>query len=74
MNDMIKLTITSNEADQRLDRFLKKYMKRASLSAIYKMIRKDIKVNGKRAKEDTQLKEGDELALYMTEEKLEELV
>ncbi len=73
MNDMIKLTITSNEADQRLDRFLKKYMKRASLSAIYKMIRKDIKVNGKRAKEDTQLKEGDELALYMTEEKLAEL-
>lgn len=70
---MIKITITSNEADQRLDRFLKKYMKRASLSAIYKMIRKDIKVNGKRAKEDTQLKEGDELALYMTEEKLEEL-
>lgn len=73
MNDMIKITITANEADQRLDRFLKKYMKRASLSAIYKMIRKDIKVNGKRAKEDTQLKEGDELALYMTEEKLAEL-
>ncbi len=73
MNDMIKLTITVNEADQRLDRFLKKYMKRASLNAIYKMIRKDIKVNGKRAKEDTQLKEGDELALYMTEEKLAEL-
>lgn len=73
MNDMIKITITANEADQRLDRFLKKYMKRASLSAIYKMIRKDVKVNGKRAKEDTQLKEGDELALYMTEEKLAEL-
>ena len=70
---MIKITITTNEADQRLDRFLKKYMKRASLSAIYKMIRKDVKLNGKRAKEDTQLREGDELALYMTEEKLAEL-
>ncbi len=70
---MIKITITANEADQRLDRFLKKYMKRASLSAIYKMIRKDVKLNGKRAKEDTQLREGDELALYMTEEKLAEL-
>ena len=34
---------------------------------------KDIKINGKRAKEDTQLKEGDELALYMSEEKLAEL-
>lgn len=70
---MIKITITANEADQRLDRFLKKYFKRASLSAIYKMIRKDIKVNGKRAKEDTQLKDGDELSLYMSEEKLAEL-
>lgn len=70
---MIKITITANEADQRLDRFLKKYMKRAPLSAIYKMIRKDIKVNGKRAKEDTQLCEGDELTLYIPEEKLSEL-
>lgn len=70
---MVKIIITSNEADQRLDRFLKKYLKKAPLSAIYKMIRKDVKVNGKRAKEDTMLAEGDELALYMTEEKLAEL-
>lgn len=70
---MIKITITANEAEQRLDRFLKKYLKRAPLSAIYKMIRKDVKLNGKRAGEDTQLKEGDELSLYITEEKLQEL-
>ena len=73
MKSMIKITITPNEADQRLDRFLKKYFKRASLSAIYKMIRKDIKLNGKRAKEDTMLRDGDELSLYMTEEKMAEL-
>lgn len=70
---MVKLIISSNEADQRLDRFLKKYLRKASLSAIYKIIRKDLKLNGKRAKEDTMLREGDELALYMTEEKLAEL-
>jgi len=73
MKSMVKLTVSNNEANQRLDRFLRKYFKKASLSAIYKMIRKDIKVNGKRAKEDTMLNEGDELTLYMSEEKIKEL-
>ena len=70
---MIKVEITSNDGGQRLDRFLKKYLKRAPLSAIYKIIRKDLKLNGKRAKEDTLLKEGDELVLYMDEQRFEEL-
>lgn len=70
---MVKIRINSNDAGQRLDRFLKKYLKRAPLSAIYKIIRKDLKLNGKRAKEDTVLSEGDELALYISEERLEEL-
>ena len=70
---MVKLTITENEADQRLDRFLRKYFRRASLSFIYRMIRKDIKLNGRRAGEDTILKAGDEMTVYMTEEKFREL-
>lgn len=70
---MIKLTIKENEANQRLDRFLRKYFKKAPLSAIYKMIRKDIKVNGKRVKNDTLLVLNDEVSLYMTEEKFKEL-
>jgi len=65
---MIRITITENEENQRLDRFLKKYFKNAALSHIYKMIRKDVKVNGKRTAIDTVLKLGDELALYITEE------
>ena len=65
---MIKITISSNEENQRLDRFLKKYFKNAPLSYIYKMIRKNIKVNGKRASEDTLLALGDELSLYISEE------
>ena len=47
---MIKLIITENQANQRLDRFLKKYYAKAPLSMIYRMIRKDVKLNGKRAK------------------------
>lgn len=69
---MIKLSINENDAGQRLDRFLKKYLKRAPLSAIYRIIRKDLKINGKRGKEDTVLREGDELALYMSREQLDE--
>ena len=70
---MVKIQITENDAGQRLDRFLKKYLKRAPLSAIYKIIRKDLKVNGKRAKEDTLLAEGDELTFYLSQENLDEM-
>ena len=70
---MIKLEIKENDANQRLDRFLKKFFRKASLSMIYKMIRKDIKVNGKRVKEYTLLMSGDELNLYMSEEQFAEL-
>lgn len=71
---MVKITIGENEAGQRLDRFLRKYLKRESLSGIYRIIRQDLKVNGKRAREDRRLAEGDELVLYMSEEQLQELV
>ena len=70
---MVKIQITENDAGQRLDRFLKKYLKRAPLSAIYKIIRKDLKVNGRRAKEDTLLAEGDELTFYLSQENLDEM-
>lgn len=65
---MINLTITENEDNQRLDRFLKKYFKSAPLSYIYKLIRKDVKLNGKRAKIETMLVFGDELTIYVSEE------
>ncbi|MBE6037346.1 MAG: RluA family pseudouridine synthase [Clostridiales bacterium] len=65
---MIKITITENEEKQRLDRFLKKYLRNAPLSYIYKLIRKNVKVNGKRVSQETELLKGDELALYISEE------
>lgn len=64
---MTKITVGRNDAEQRLDRFLRKYMKGASLGNIYKMIRKDVKVNGARVAKETMLKEGDEIALYINE-------
>ena len=70
---MVKVEIGSNDAGQRLDRFLRKYLKKAPLSAVYKIIRKDLKLNGRRAKEDTVLKEGDVLSLFIDEQKLQEL-
>jgi 23S rRNA pseudouridine955/2504/2580 synthase len=65
---MIKITIAENEENQRLDRFLKKYFKNASLSHIYKLIRKDVKLNGKRVPAETILSLDDELTVYITEE------
>jgi len=56
----MKIEIGPNEAGQRLDKFIRKWLKDVPLSAIYKGIRKgDIKVNGKKAKEKVFLLEGD---------------
>ena len=68
---MVKIMIGENEAGQRVDRFLRKYLGGAPLSAIYRIIRKDLKVNGRRVREDTLLTPGDEVTLYMTQEQLE---
>lgn len=73
MKSMVKLIITENEGNQRLDRFLRKYLKRTPLSMIYKLIRKDVKVNGKRGHEDTVLQAGDSLVIYIPDDKLAEL-
>lgn len=70
---MIKLVITENEENQRLDRFLKKYFSGASLSYLYKLIRKDIKINGKRGKAETILNLGDELTVYISEDEVTNL-
>lgn len=70
---MKKISIEKNDAGQRLDRFLKKYLSGASLGYIYKAIRKDVKVNGKRVTKETMLGEGDEVTLYIPDDKLAEL-
>lgn len=58
----MKINIGPNEAGQRLDKFLRKWLKDVPLSAIYRTIRKgDVKVNDKKVKEKYTLVEGDVL-------------
>ena len=64
---MKEIIIRENDAEQRLDRFMRKLMGRATLGTIYRLIRKDIKVNGKRKSESYILKEGDLLRIYLDE-------
>lgn len=70
---MKKVLITANDHNQRLDKFLKKYLPKAPNSFIYKGLRtKDIKVNGKRAEGSQILKEKDEVSIYIHEDRFNE--
>ena len=68
---MREIPITANDAGRRLDRFLRKYLPGASLSEIYRMIRKDVKVDSKRRNESYILNEGEVLTLYLSDEMFE---
>lgn len=58
------INISSNESGQRLDKFLKKYLKNIPLNGIYKHIRKkDIRVNGEKSQENYILQDGDVVEL-----------
>ena len=69
----MRLEAGENEAGRRLDRVLKKILKKASLSLIYRIIRKDVKVNGKRAAGETLLKQGDVIEILLPDEQLRDL-
>ena len=66
---MKELTVKKNDAGQRLDRFVSKAVPLLPESLLQKYIRlKRIKVNGKGAKRDARLAEGDVLSLYINDE------
>ena len=66
------LTVHKNDENQRLDKYLKKYLKEAPGSFIYKMLRKkNIVLNGKKADGTEKLTAGDEIKLFFAEETLE---
>ena len=68
---MKEIHIGKNEENQRLDKFLRKYMPKASLSFIYKMLRKkNIKVNGQKSESTYILQQGDILQVYFSDETL----
>ena len=63
------LTVKSNDAGQRLDKFLSKAVKALPKSLMYKSIRtKKIKVNRKRTEIGYILNEGDTVELFLAEE------
>lgn len=64
--------IEKNEAGQRLDKFLAKYMNEASKSFFYKMMRKkNITLNGKKCEGNEKLAEGDVVKLFLAEDTIE---
>ena len=69
---MQTLTVTQNEAGQRLDKLLAKYLNQAGKGFIYKMMRKkNITLNGKNAMVPERLEEGDQVKLFLPDETIE---
>ena len=69
---MREYIVGSNDAGQRLDRFVKKVAPRLPDSLLQKTLRKkDIKINGHPAKGDARLEKGDTVRIYLTDELLE---
>lgn len=66
---MIITRISTNEAGQRFDKYLKKLLKDANDSFIYKMLRKkNIVLNGKKADGKEKLCDGDEVKFFLSDE------
>jgi len=71
---MEEIRIQKDDGGQRLDRFLRKYLKGAALPTIYKLIRKrQVTLNGKKSRPETRLAEGDLLRLYFADRRLSDL-
>ncbi len=69
---MREIVITTNEANQRLDKFLAKYLDKAPKSFVYKMLRKkNITLNGKKAEGAEKLEVSDIIRLFLAEETIE---
>lgn len=66
---MKEIIISSNEAGQRLDKLLGKYLRLAPKSFFYKMLRKkNITLNGKKAQGNEILSAGDSVKLFLSDD------
>lgn len=69
---MQSIIVSKNEANQRLDKLLAKYLNKAPKSFLYKMLRKkNITLNGKKADGSEKLVESDEIKLFLADETIE---
>ncbi|MBE5961325.1 MAG: RluA family pseudouridine synthase [Lachnospiraceae bacterium] len=66
---MKEVTVSKNEAGQRMDKLLAKILNKAPKSFFYKMLRKkNITLNGKKAEGNEKLNEGDVIRLFLSDE------
>ncbi|WP_394522135.1 RluA family pseudouridine synthase [Lacrimispora sp. JR3] len=66
---MQSLIVSKNEAGQRLDKLLAKYLNLAGKGFLYKMMRKkNITLNGKKCDGSEKLMPGDEIKLFLSDE------
>lgn len=69
---MKQYTISENDANQRLDKFLKKLLPNASSSLIYKLNRKNkIKINNQKQDNEYKIQLGDTIKIYLHDEEFE---
>lgn len=69
---MRKIIISPREENQRLDKYLAKYLRNSGTGFLYKMLRKkNITLNGKKCQGNEKLTAGDVICLFMTDETLE---
>lgn len=70
---MKEIIIDLKDENQRLDKFLLKYLNKAPKSFIYKMLRKkNIKYNNKKAEGNEILEQNNSIQLYLSDETLKE--
>lgn len=66
---MKQISVSKNEAGQRLDKLLAKYLNLASKNFLYKMLRKkNITLNGKKANGNEMLVQGDQIKIFLSDE------
>ncbi|MHC4471811.1 MAG: RluA family pseudouridine synthase [Planctomycetota bacterium] len=71
---MEQIRIGPDDAGQRLDRFVRKYLRGATLPTVYKLIRtRQVTVNGKRSRPERRLAEGDMLVIHPADRRVGEL-
>ena len=69
---MQEIIVSANEAGQRFDKLLAKYLNEAPKSFLYKMLRKkNIVLNGKKATGNEKLEVGDSIKLFLADETIE---
>jgi len=70
---MVKYIVSKNEEGQTLEKYVKKVLRDAPLSIIYRLFRKkDIKINGHWEDKKYIIKEGEEVSIYLSDSQIEE--